>query len=92
MIGENGSEAVVPLENNLEWIDKLAAKINGPVASGNNSNMMPVTNNDRQPVNKIEINVSGVFATSVQEQRRIADIIAKQIESTLKSKGLRGAY
>lgn len=29
MIGENGAEAVVPLENNLEWLDVLASKING---------------------------------------------------------------
>ena len=28
MIGEAGDEAIVPLENNTEWIDKLAAKIN----------------------------------------------------------------
>lgn len=27
-IGENGQEAVVPLENNIEWIDKLADRIN----------------------------------------------------------------
>lgn len=26
-IGENGAEAVVPLENNLEWLDKLADRI-----------------------------------------------------------------
>lgn len=31
-IGEDGAEAVVPLEKNTEWIDKLANKIN---ASGN---------------------------------------------------------
>jgi phage-related protein len=30
MIGEEGKEAIVPLENNTEWIDKLAAKISGP--------------------------------------------------------------
>lgn len=29
MIGEQGKEAVVPLENNTEWIDMLAAKIGG---------------------------------------------------------------
>lgn len=29
MIGENGKEAVVPLENNTEWIDKLAARLSG---------------------------------------------------------------
>lgn len=27
-IGENGAEAVVPLENNTAWIDKLAARLN----------------------------------------------------------------
>lgn len=29
MIGEKGAEAVVPLENNTEWIDKLADRISG---------------------------------------------------------------
>ena len=28
MIGEAGKEAVVPLENNTGWIDKLADKLN----------------------------------------------------------------
>ena len=28
MIGEQGKEAVVPLENNLEWLDKLAGMLN----------------------------------------------------------------
>ena len=28
-IGERGKEAVLPLENNTEWMDKLAEKING---------------------------------------------------------------
>ena len=28
MIGENGSEAVMPLENNLGWLDKLAGMLN----------------------------------------------------------------
>lgn len=28
MIGENGKEAVVPLENNLGWLDKLAGMLN----------------------------------------------------------------
>lgn len=35
MIGESGKEAIVPLENNMEWIDKLAAKINTATAGGN---------------------------------------------------------
>lgn len=29
VVGEAGKEAVVPLENNTEWIDELAKKING---------------------------------------------------------------
>lgn len=32
-IGEDGAEAVVPLEKNTEWIDKLAERINGGVGS-----------------------------------------------------------
>lgn len=38
MIGEDGAEAVVPLENNLEWLDKLAAKIN----AGNRGDGQPI--------------------------------------------------
>ena len=34
MVGEAGSEAVVPLENNTEWIEKLAAKINSSTGGG----------------------------------------------------------
>lgn len=33
MVGEQGKEAIVPLENNTEWIDKLAAKIGGAGSS-----------------------------------------------------------
>ncbi|MEI7632350.1 MAG: tape measure protein [bacterium] len=40
MIGESGAEAVVPLENNTEWLDKLAAKIN---ASGGNGQPIQLT-------------------------------------------------
>ncbi len=29
MVGESGSEAIMPLENNTGWIDKLASKLNG---------------------------------------------------------------
>lgn len=35
MLGESGREAVVPLENNTEWIDKLASKINQGGGSAN---------------------------------------------------------
>lgn len=42
MIGEQGKEAVVPLENNTEWIDMLAKKIGG----GNNKPVSIVLNVD----------------------------------------------
>ena len=34
MIGEQGKEAVVPLENNLEWLDKLAGMLNDRIGGG----------------------------------------------------------
>lgn len=34
MVGESGKEAVMPLENNTDWIDKLADKISSKVGSG----------------------------------------------------------
>lgn len=33
MIGEQGKEAVVPLENNTEWIDKLVERLGGQAPS-----------------------------------------------------------
>lgn len=38
MVGEAGKEAVVPLENNLEWIDKLADKLGSKLGGGNTTN------------------------------------------------------
>ena len=35
LIGENGAEAIIPLERNTGWLDILADKING-AGSGNN--------------------------------------------------------
>ena len=34
MIGERGKEAVVPLENNLEWLDKLAGMLADKMGGG----------------------------------------------------------
>lgn len=33
-LGENGAEAVVPLENNLEWLDKLADRLASKMGTG----------------------------------------------------------
>lgn len=40
MVGEAGQEAVMPLENNTGWIDKLADKIN--LSNGGNSSRQPL--------------------------------------------------
>jgi hypothetical protein len=34
MIGEQGKEAVVPLENNLEWLDRLATMLTDKMGGG----------------------------------------------------------
>lgn len=34
-IGENGAEAVVPLENNTEWLDKIASRLASMLAGNN---------------------------------------------------------
>lgn len=36
VVGEQGKEAVVPLENNLEWLDKLADKLTAKMGGNNN--------------------------------------------------------
>lgn len=38
MVGDAGREAVVPLENNTEWIDKLADKLGSKMGGGNTTN------------------------------------------------------
>ena len=39
-LGEAGAEAVVPLENNLGWLDKLAAMLNERMDSGSKQNIV----------------------------------------------------
>lgn len=92
VLGENGAEAVVPLENNTEWIDRLASRINSGGQSNTNPDIIPVTNLEPSPANHIEINVSGVFATSSQEQKKVAELIAKHLDGAMRSKGLKVAH
>ena len=42
VVGERGKEAIMPLENNTEWIDTLASKING---SNGNTKPIPIVLN-----------------------------------------------
>lgn len=91
VLGEDGSEAVMPLENNTEWIDKLAAKINTNNRTGPDNNHIPSRLDQPQQAPNITIEVSGVFATSTAEQRKLADIIAKRVKESLKTKTV-GAF
>ena len=43
-LGENGSEAVVPLERNLGWVDKMASKITDKMGNGGNDLNLTITN------------------------------------------------
>ena len=88
-LGENGKEAIVPLENNTEWIDKLVSKINSSNSNrdvNSDSTHIPSRLDNKQGGHNITIQVSGVFATSVAEQRKIADLIVKRINESVGTK------
>lgn len=69
IFGEDGAEAVVPLEKNTEWIDLLAEKIHTKSVTNNTSN----TNTDnRQFVIKQEISSLPVTKREVYLQTRRA--------------------
>lgn len=88
MVGEAGTEAVMPLENNTGWIDNLASKIN--TSNGQNVEAvgdMPVTNTKEQAPMTFNINLSGIVATSPQEKRKLAEVISKEIDKLRKKKG-----
>lgn len=53
MIGENGKEAVVPLENNTEWISMIADKINSINGSGGEPIQLTVKIGEDKIVSKI---------------------------------------
>lgn len=54
-VGENGAEAVMPLENNTEWIDKLAKRLGGGVTiQFGNIYVTGVQNAGREVVSQID--------------------------------------
>lgn len=55
LIGESGAEAVVPLENNTEWINKVAAQIN---AEGNNSQIIVMLDRIIDAINDKDFDVT----------------------------------
>ena len=89
MVGESGPEAVMPLENNTQWIDKLASKLNTGNSRSSDNGLEVTNKQDQKPVH-ITINVSGVFATSNAEKRKVAEEIANQLKGIYKAKGVTG--
>lgn len=87
-IGEAGTEAVVPLENNTEWINKIASKLNNANTQATPGDSMPVTNDRTKSPAVININLSGVLATSDQEKRKLAEMLAKELNKTMKARGM----
>lgn len=60
MVGEAGKEAVMPLENNTEWITDLASKVADRMPQGNNSN------NDKPVTFKFDIAIASLkFAKTI---------------------------
>lgn len=54
LIGENGAEAIVPLEKNTEWINRVAAQING----GNNSEIVVMLERVIDAINDKDLDVN----------------------------------
>lgn len=55
IIGESGAEAVVPLENNTEWLDKLADRLVEKLGGGKGTVVVNQTNNFSQAHSRIEL-------------------------------------
>lgn len=55
LIGENGAEAVVPLENNTEWINKVAAQIN---SNSDNSQIIVMLDRIIEAINDKDLDVT----------------------------------
>lgn len=66
MVGEAGKEAVMPLENNTQWIDKLAEKLSGMMNSSQN-----VTNNFNYTFEKMETSRIALHKAQLETKRII---------------------
>ncbi len=79
-LGENGTEAIMPLENNTEWIDKLAKKININKETSSNDSHIASRLQDKTQSSNITVTVNSTFPPSQVEQRKIAEQIKKHLD------------
>ena len=82
--GEDGAEAVIPLENNTQWIDKVAWQINN---RGNN----PGKNDTAIPQNKITITVHKFINNTDKDIDDLVNMIDRKLaEKTKRRKAVYG--
>ena len=65
MIGEDGPEAVIPLERNTEWIDRVAERLNG----------------GGMTIQTVNINMEGMKIASDYDTERFVEILSERLES-----------
>ena len=66
MIGEKGREAVLPLDNNTEWMDALVKKINDlNIESGNRDEVTIILELDRREFGRAVVDIG-----DTERQRR----------------------
>lgn len=70
LIGEQGKEAVVPLENNTEWMDKMAQKVVGMMTAVNSLNNDSITINVTSELNGKEIANATIKDLNLESIRR----------------------
>ena len=73
-IGENGKEAVIPLENNTGWISGLAKNLMQEIKS------MPIENvNNENPVQKYQVSFDAQFNALNDRFDRVISLIGKYL-------------
>lgn len=86
MIGENGQEAVMPLEKNTGWIDSLAQKLNDRSGSKDDSQIIEIL----MMILKVlqEIGAMDVY----MDTTKVTDIIIKELRARKKRTGKDPVY
>lgn len=54
-IGEDGAEAIIPLENNTEWLDKVAQRLDRNTPSANNGELLSKLDRIYDRLNRLQV-------------------------------------
>lgn len=79
LIGEAGAEAVIPLENNTQWIDNVAERLNAKGGSG-------------VVIQNLNINMEGMKIASDYDTERFVELLSEKLQalSTSQSRAIGG--